>query len=195
MDEYEGIPDHHNPLYNNDNIGIESLCQSFSSDENYHFYLRVHPNLKDIDNAQNKAITALGAKFTNLTIIGAGEKIDTYALMDAVDLVITFGSTMGAEAFFWKKPSLLLGRAFYEGIKGIIQPTSHEEVIELIKNIPSVAANEDILKYGYWIVTFGTKFTYFKPDGLFSGAFLEKRIMPSVVSRIKSKVSIILGEN
>jgi hypothetical protein len=193
MDEYEGIPDHNNQLYEDDNAGIERICQSFLGNENYHFYLRVHPNLKGLDNAQNKTIAGLGAKFNNLTIIKADETIDTYALMDAVDLVVTFGSTMGIEALFWNKPSLLLGRAFYESLEGIIQPGNHEEAIRYISNIPVVLSNDSAVKYGYWCISFGTKYSYFKSDGLFSGEFMGKRIGPSLISKIKGKVNRVLN--
>ncbi len=164
MDEYEGIPDFNNRLYEDDNAGIEKICQSFLGNENYHFYLRVHPNLKGLDNTQNKTIAGMGGKFNNLTIIQADANIDTYALMEAVDLVITFGSTMGVEALFWNKPALSLGRCFYEDLEGIIQPGDHEEVIHYINNIPIAASNTGAIKYGYWCISFGTKFSYFKAD-------------------------------
>lgn len=193
MDEYEGIPDFINLLYENDNFGIEKICQSFINNEYYHFYLRVHPNLKGLDNTQNKAIMNLGAKFNNLTIIHADENIDTYALMEAVDLVITFGSTIGIEAVFWNKPSLLLGRAVYEDLDGVLRASDHEGVIRVIIDTPVGGSNNGSVKYGYWSIVFGVKFEYFKADGLFSGTFLDKKIKPSIVSRVKSKVDILFN--
>jgi hypothetical protein len=195
MDEYEGIPDFNNPLYEDDNVGVEKICTSFLNDENYHFYLRVHPNLKGLDNAQNREIMNLGAKLSNLTIIAADEEIDTYALMEAVDLVITFGSTIGVEALFWEKPSLLLGRAFYEALTGIIQPVNHNEVIKYIRDIPPVVSSESAMKFGYWCISFGIIFKHFNADGLFAGKFKGKRVGVSIVSKIKSKVNILLREN
>jgi len=195
MDEYEGIPDFSNPLYEDDNIGIGNICQSFLDNENYHFYLRVHPNLKGLDNAQNRAINNLGARFNNLTIIQAADSIDTYELMEAVDLVITFGSTMGVEALYWNKPALLLGKAFYEGLEGIIQPKDHEEVVYYINNMPVAASNASAVKYGYWCISYGTKFNHFEADGLLSGKFMGKRIRASVVSKIKSRINLLFEGN
>jgi hypothetical protein len=193
MDEYEGIPDFNNPLYKDDNDGIEKICLSFLHLDNYHFYLRVHPNLKGLDNAQTKEIEKL-ARLKNLTIIRAEENIDTYALMEAVDVVVTFGSTTGIEAVFWNKPSLLLGRIFHEDLDGIIKPKNHDEAVNYIKDTPIIESNDSALKYGYWAITFGTKFEYFEADGLFTGKFIGKRIKPSIVSRLKSKINIFLKE-
>jgi len=195
MDEYEGIPDFNNPLYADDNEGIKQICDSFINRPEYHFYLRVHPNLKGLDNAQNKAIANLKKSCLNLTIIEAYEEIDTYALMEAADMVVTFGSTIGIESLYWKKPSLLLGKAFYEDLEGIIKPASHEEAVRFIIDPPVINSNNSALKYGYWSITFGVPFKHFTADGLFSGEFMGKRIEASVVSKIRSKVQRILNEN
>lgn len=195
MDEYEGISGFNNPIYHDDNDGIEKVCQSFINDSNYHFYLRVHPNLKGLDNAQNKAIAELKDRFSNLTVIAADNDIDTYALMEAVDIVVTFGSTMGVEAMFWNKPSLLLGRAFYERLEGIVQPATHEEVIHSIVNTPAVGFLESAVKYGYWCLSFGIPFEYFIPEGLFSGKFLGKRIKGAIVPRLRRKIEVMISGN
>ena len=44
IDEYVTIPDFENKIYVDDNEGIEMICESFVNDEDFHFYLRVHPN-------------------------------------------------------------------------------------------------------------------------------------------------------
>ena len=195
MDEYEGIADFNNPIYDDDNDGIERICESFINDENYHFYLRVHPNLKGLNNAQNKAIAKIAARYSNITVIAPEAIIDSYALMEAVDTVITFGSTMGIEAMFWNRPSLLVGKAFYQSLEGIVQPKSHEEVIHFITHIPTVVANESAIKFGYWCSTFGTKFKYYEAEGLFSGKFMGEAINPSIISRVKIKISKLLEGN
>jgi hypothetical protein len=191
MDEYEGIADFNYNLYNDDNEAIEKICTSFLNNPDFHFYLRVHPNLKDLANSQNKSIDEIKRKYKNLTVIPAHDDIDSYALMEAAELIITFGSTMGIEALYWKKPSILLGRAFYEDLEGIITPTSHEETVEYIKNIKSVSSGISAIKYGYWCLTYGTKFEFFAADSLFYGKFLNKEIKGSLYSRIRRKLAAL----
>jgi hypothetical protein len=187
MDEYEGIEGFHNPVYIDDHDAIEKICTSFLTNENFHFYLRVHPNLKGLDNTQNREIDKLAVKFKNLTVIPAESAIDTYALMEAVNLVVTFGSTMGIEAMFWNKPAILVGRAFYEKLSGVMQPKSHEDVLFYINNIPASGFRNSAVKYGYWGISYGFKFQYFNPEGLFSGNFLGKRIRASFYTRVLRK--------
>lgn len=191
MDEYEGILDFSNPIYNDDNEGIARICESFLEDESYHFYLRVHPNLKDLDNAQNKAINGMASKYKNLTIISAHDAIDSYALMEAVDTVVSFGSTMGIEAVFWGKASVLLGRAFYEDLDGIICPENHEQAVALIKDPPRKLSKESAVKFGYWVISFGIPFKYFKATDLFEGTFKGKKIRASIVTKIKNRMSLL----
>ena len=186
MDEYETIPDFDSKIYQNDNDGIEKICAAFEHNLNYQFYLRVHPYLKGLRNTQIKELEKLAAHFKNITIIRPSEKIDSYALMEASDSIISFGSTMGVEALYWGVPSLLAGRAYYEDLKGLLKPSSHEQVVEMIENIkindktnPSTQHKDEAIKYGYWCLTFGTPYQYFTPTGISSGTFSGKKISPT----------------
>jgi len=187
MDEYEGIADFNNKLYTDDNEGIEQICKDFLPYPEFHFYLRVHPNLAGLDNAQNKKIAEIKERYSNLTVIPPDDKIDSYALMEAVEAVISFGSTMGIEAIYWHKPSILLGRAFYENLDGLIKPGNHPEVVQSIKNKKETQTGLSAIKYGYWCLTYGTKFELFKPESLFKGTILGKRITASLLPRLRRK--------
>ncbi|MES2394582.1 MAG: hypothetical protein V4549_01180 [Bacteroidota bacterium] len=193
MDEYEGIADYNNKLYKDDNEGIEKICASFIDYPEYHFYLRVHPNLKGLKNTQNKKIIEIGKRYKNITIISAEDKIDSYALMEAVEAVISFASTMGVEALYWNKPSILLGRSFYEDFEGIIVPNDHDQAIRIIKEKKNVTSPLSAIKYGYWCVTYGTKFEFFNAESLFSGNFLGKKIKASLLARVRRKLENLLN--
>jgi len=188
MDEYEGIVDFNNKIYKDDNEGIRKICESFSSATNFHIYLRVHPNLRGLKNSQNAEIEKMAKEFSNLTVISPEDDIDTYALMEASNAVVTFGSTMGIEAVYWRKPSVLLGRAFYEDLRGLYRPESHEETVALLGGPLQPILNDEAVKYGYWCLNFGLRFKYFVPDGLFTGKFEGRRIKASLLSRIKYRI-------
>jgi len=40
---------------------------------------------------------------------------------------------MGVEAAYWGKPSILVGRCVYERLGSVYMPTTHEEVVELVR--------------------------------------------------------------
>lgn len=178
MDEYETIPDFKNLIYDNDNEGIESICKSFEGYDNIHFYLRVHPNLKNMNNTQMREIRRIDNNFRNITVIYPEEKIDSYELVRQSDAVLTFNSTIGIESLYLGTKSILLGRAFYESIDEIIKCYDHEEVISEIFNVQKGKRFKftQHLKYGYWAKSFGNKYKYYKPYTLFSGEFDGKNL-------------------
>jgi hypothetical protein len=113
--------------------------------------------------------------------------------MESVDMIVTFGSTMGVEALYWGTPSLLLGEAYYSTIGGLLKPNTHEEACVLISKIEKLNSNEkdvnrgNALKFGYWSLMYGEPFRYFKPSGLFQGTFTGDKISANVLSRVLLK--------
>lgn len=190
LDEYEGIAGFTNKIYENDNIGIHRIAESFKNDANIHFYLRVHPNLSGKKNTQMKEISDMRNEFSNLTIIAPEETIDTYAMIDAANTVVVFNSTVGAEACFWGKPVVLLGNSFYAFLKGFYKPTTHEEVIELLKQDLQPANNSDILKYGYWELSKGIPYKYYQPLSLVKGKFMGEKVNISIYDKVLSLFSL-----
>jgi hypothetical protein len=190
IDEYVSIPDFETKIYKSDNEGIGKLCASFKQDSNYQFYLRNHPNLANLKNTQVNQIELLKQKHPNLIVIDSTASVDSYKLMEVADLVISFGSTAGAEAVYWGTHTLLLGRAFYEDLEGFLKPQTHEEVCFMIRNIDNYKLNNSgAIKFGYWSMVYGEEFKYFKPNGLFGGKFLGKTLKSDFITRLKLKIS------
>lgn len=145
-------------------ITINDLLLRFISEKDFHFYLRIHPNLKNVSYYYHKVLYNL-SKFENLTIIHPESKISTYSLLMKSDKIITFGSTIGIEAVYWGKPSILLRNSLYKFFGGNYMPESFEDLINLIKNkelqpLDNLAA----LKYGFFRNIQGEKFKYFDPN-------------------------------
>ena len=80
------------------------------------FYLRVHPHMKELPSSTSQLvdIQALSSRYSNVCVIWPEENIDTYALIDACEKILTFGSTVGIEATYWGKPSILADYAKFE---------------------------------------------------------------------------------
>lgn len=177
--EYATIKGWQLPFYHDQNDAIMRIYESVrahSLGDTVHFWLRVHPNLRrGKHNQQMREIKKM--EYSNLPgfdIIGPEQPIDSYALMDACEKVISFSSTMGVEACFRRKPSLLIGHAFYEDLDCCYLPDSHEALLSLIldPHLPP-KQQENALKYGHYMMTNGYPFRRFTQidykDGLFMG--------------------------
>lgn len=156
-------------IYSSQSESIKRLITGFIDDPGWHFFLRVHPNLKSLNNSQTQEINSLD--YPNLTVIPAESPISSYALMDEAEKVIVFGSTMGIEATYWGKTAILLGRAFYESIDVVYEPKTHKEAVEMIRSDLEPKEKERTLPYGYYNKTFGIKFKYYKASGIYTGKF------------------------
>lgn len=172
QDEMASISEYNiNTVYASQAEALTKITEdSLLSKKPIHFYLRIHPNLAKVTNSDMDEL--LSIRSPNLTIIGGGDTISTYALLDACDCVLTFGSTMGAEATYWGKPSVLVSPSFYDELDVAYQPTSHEEVVRLLlrDDLPP-KPRLGALKYGYYRRTWGMPLEYWKPLDLWSGHF------------------------
>ncbi|EKT3956846.1 hypothetical protein NTJ28_000811 [Flavobacterium psychrophilum] len=200
LDEYEGLEGFGPYFYNNDNEGIREICKSLMNFENIKLYLRVHPNLKGLENTQNRELEKINQEFNNLEIIAAADSVDTYALINRSDLIIVFGSTVGVEAAFAGKNVVLLGQAAYQGLKCFVIPKNHEDLISILSDnnfvFPKIN-HEDTLKYGYWNEKFGIEYKYYDPINLADGLFFGKKIKLSwfqnKVNRYIVKISKLIS--
>jgi len=140
------------------------------------FLVRVHPNLKGVDNASVRDVLALDGPM--VTVIPPESTVSSYALLKAADVVLTFGSSIGIEAVFWGTPSVLAGPCFYGGLGGTYNPRSHSELIDMLKSDLAPKDPTPALMYGYYLATFGRPFRYFEPTGLFKGRFRGVELTP-----------------
>lgn len=175
------------PFYKNQIEGIQKIISDFKTDSNIQFYFRVHPNLKSVDNQTKREMLALGT--INLTIIPPESEISTYALIDHCDTVISFGSTVGVEASFWDKPSILIGIGLYRQLKSTYTPETHQETIELIKQHPLKPLDKTgALMYGFYMNTFGKEFKFYQATDLFEGTFKGETVKESLGVKLYSGI-------
>jgi capsule polysaccharide export protein KpsC/LpsZ len=169
-DEFASLSEEwHNHIYPSQINGIKRIAADLLSEKQVHFFLRVHPNLKKVDNEEKRALYALEAE--NLTIVKAESEVSSYKLLKEANLILTFGSTMGIEAVYQGKPSILAGRSLYSELGATYNPTNHQEVVELIKNPPPALDKTGAIIYGHYCKTFGTNFRFYKPESLDKGSF------------------------
>lgn len=177
-DEFAAVGDEWSfKLYKNQLDGINKILESFENETEFHFYLRVHPNLKGVNNDSTKGLFLI--KQDNFTLIPPDSPVSTYYLMHQADKILTFGSTAGVEATFWGKVSILLGPSFYKFLDVSYNPTNHEEVVRLIKTELIPKDKNQAIIYGYYMNSFGVDYEHYEPtnftEGLFKGKPLEKK--------------------
>ena len=177
-DEFVAIGDcWQNRLYPDQSEALNRIAVDLETTRpDAHLTIRVHPNLAGVDNASTRALQGLNR--SNVTLIDATARIDSYQLMRAADTVVTFGSTMGMESVYWSRPSVLLGPCFYQSLRGTYQARSHGETLRLLTADLMPRFNHDALLYGYWMQTHGIGFTHFQADGLFTGTFRGETVYP-----------------
>ena len=137
--------------------GLKTIFEHYKDDETIHFYLRIHPNLK---NVPWKSHTLLyGLKYKNVTIIAPNSPISSYTLMDNSEKVIIFNSTIGLESTFWGKPVIALNKCTYSYLKLTYTPTTEEEVYQLIddKKLPAINNPENCYKAACYFLGFASR--------------------------------------
>ena len=187
-DEFVAIGDKwKNELYPNQVQAIAAIADSMAqAAAETKLYLRVHPNLKSVDNARKRSMMSLN--FPNLSVIAADSTVDTYALMKASEVVVTFGSSVGMEAVFWDKPSVLLGPCLYQNLGGPTRSTSHQQTVELLcSDLHAVADKTGALMYGHWFQTRGFRYQYFEATNLFEGKFKGQVVYDRAAARLAGK--------
>jgi len=179
-DEFVAIgPSWQGPIYANQTEAVDRIVAALDGETHRHLYLRVHPNLADVDNEQTRAIARLSAP--HLTVIEAKSPISTYALIKAADKVLAFVSTVGIEAVFWGVPSILVGRSFYRPLQATFNPETHEELVAMLRADLAPRPKEPALLYGYYMKSFGEKYRHYRPEGVFEGTFGDARVRPGLL--------------
>lgn len=162
----------------NDQIENVMVLSELAQRLGYGLVVRVHPGMavrprREQWRWEQLAETLSGDHFR---IISPNDRASSYAILDAASIVVTSGSTMGLEAGYWDKPSILLGTAtHYTAFPDTVaQPRSSAELRALLEN-PSLIPKDKraLLQFGYWAMVFGTPFKYFEPHGYFEGRWLQ----------------------
>jgi hypothetical protein len=177
-----------NTLYKNQLEGISRIIADGASLENTHFYLRIHPHLAKVTNEDVKQVANMQAP--HLTVIPATSKLSTYHLVSQANTTVTFGSTIGMEATFLRKPSICAGKSFYFFMDGTYTPSTHAELMQMIATDLEPKPLEEALKFSYFFGTFGIKFKHYIPEDFDKGTIGGKTIEPNFGIKYKLIKSI-----
>ena len=142
---------------------LRKIFEHYKNDLNVHFYLRIHPNLKNVPYKSHTLLYTL--KYDNVTIIPPTSTVSSYALMDSVEKVIVFNSTMGLESSYWGKPVIALNRCMYTDEDIVYSPKNDQELYDLIDKIDLKKKDRPVeswYKLAYYLLGYGAvDFKYF----------------------------------
>lgn len=131
--------------------GIKVIMEHYKNDQSKHFYLRIHPNLRDVPYSYHMDLYKLC--YPNFSIISGDSPVSSYSILDKANKVIVFGSTMGIEATYWGKPVICLAYARYLKLNVVYKPNDVEQLWSLIDSELSPKNNYNALKYGFYYMS------------------------------------------
>lgn len=139
-----------NNLFKNQYIGLKTIFDHYKDDQNKHFYLRIHPNLKDIKTSS--VMNLYNLKYHNVSIIPPDSPISSYALMEKSDKIVVFNSTMGMESSYWGKPVISLTKFYASELGCSYKPNTVDELWSLLDSKLTAMKNDNCLKFGLYML-------------------------------------------
>lgn len=162
-DEYEAITDFQNihTLFPDQITAINEIGNFLKKFNDVNFYVRIHPHAM-YKGASEKITWRNLENNKALNVIPAKSKIDSYRLIDKADLILTYCSTIAIEASYWNKPSIIVARAKYDKLNASYNPSNRLALWSLIKNRNLKPQKKGIYIFGYYQLTYGKTFKYYK---------------------------------
>ena len=158
--EFASLPGWKNPFGKSQSEIFQSIITHPDLDPKIRFWIRVHPSQVK---TEVEVLRDLVEKFKSCCqYIGPLEETDSYALIEACDAVLTFGSTVGIEATYWGRPSILCGRADYEFLDCVYMPIDLDDVVRLLNSELVPLPRDSALPYYLVRNRAGIQFKYAK---------------------------------
>jgi hypothetical protein len=114
---------------------VVELIDFFVTRPDLKLVIRVHPNQKNKSEQDKKKWKALLSKANNVLIYNFDSNIDSYQLLTKAKGVITYGSTIGVEAAYLKKPSALLANSRWNYIIPHEYLKSKEDIVNWVDKV------------------------------------------------------------
>jgi hypothetical protein len=175
-DEFTSIPGNRVETHFGRQFDAFLLLKNVAKKIGKRLVVRVHPNV--INKHKSEAEFWLSQGDPNTIIFGPEDKIDTYTLIDNAESVVTYATTVGIEAAYAQKPSILLGYSLWYDEPGFHTPRSESELMQFL-NKPVASYSEFTYQFGYYMDKFGEEFKFFTPSNFWSGKFMGHKIQPS----------------
>lgn len=174
-------------VYTDQNESVRKISQDFlknNKENKFHLWIRMHPYLKGVKWKFNTDIYKY-SKFRNIDVIKPESPISTYRLMEKCDKVLGYHSITTVEANFWRKPSMLLGRQYFENVNACHKAKKHNDVIKFIfTDKYKLKPKENSLKIASFWIHGGVNQKYFGGNMLKGYKFNKQEIKLSNLNKI-----------
>ena len=197
--EYYGMDDYRGGVYENHYDGLERILTDRDIVAKWDCHIRWHPNLATCGPYERERISTVIARTKkDCHHYEPESSLDSYALIEQSAAVVTFGSTIGIEASYYQKPSILVGRALYEDLDACYRPNSHEELKSVLARIPLPKDRYGAVKFGFYQRHRGaTKFRFLVHKGGWSfdylGCPLKAQQRSSLTVKAKHKLKRLIA--
>ena len=135
---------------------VQAIADYISDHPEYHFVLRVHPNLARSAFRVIDQWFALGAllsrKMENFTFIAPDSKYSSYSLIDLSHKILCYGSTTGVEAVYSGKRAMSLGPFSHYSELGLVEEgRTRSDIENFIKSSEKLKTSQDqVSLFGYY---------------------------------------------
>ena len=169
-DEFETVvKKNFKPLFKNQNEAIEEILRIINNQKDYILWLRMHPNMYNINWKYVNNLYELEDKFQNVFVIRPYSSISTNSLIENSNLNIGLSSRTLLESIFIKKPTIILGKTFWNQIGhcNVVKDLSQLEEMILSRKVP--ISNKIVpRKFAFFWSTYGKTNKYLAGKFLFN---------------------------
>jgi hypothetical protein len=179
---------------------VTALIDFFISRPKLKLVIRVHPNQKNKSKNDKNKWKVLSSAANNIMIYNYDSNINSYQLLSKAKGVITYGSTIGVESAYLKKPSALLANSRWNSIIPHEYLKSKEDIVNWVDkvNLGKEPSNVEIeacylgsIMWGHYMKTAGSNWTNIKIKkdfrkvnvGYLDGRSLKPPILVIAISR------------
>jgi hypothetical protein len=168
-------------LFPDQRDAILALRDAVAKVDGLRMCIRVHPHVALKASADKEKWRELA--LPGVVMVGPEDRTDTYALIERSRVVCTFGSTVGIEATYWGRPSLLFSRSYYDRLDACEVVTSRDHIERFLRD-PVVRPAQRTLAYGAFWALLGERYRHYRAIGLHHGRILEVDLDAGPVMRI-----------
>lgn len=202
QDEFESLSADYKNYFYSQTDAIYKLIKVAAKLSNIHLVVRLHPNIKNKTNKEKLHWIKLCnnfKKYKNLEFIMHNENTSSYDLLLKSDIIFSSGSTLGLEAVYYGKPSVLLAPSLYDNLGINFFAKNESQIYYLLKKKKfRLISKSKLMPYVYFRLIDGNQnykyFKYFDSGNLepYAGSFLGENInKKSFMSKIFYKMNSI----
>ncbi|TWT67087.1 Capsule polysaccharide biosynthesis protein [Allorhodopirellula solitaria] len=129
QDEFESLGKSWKSPFPPDYQVMRETCERFPETL---FLIRFHPNQAGIKSDIRSGFDPV-EQLPNVRVFGPTDVANTYEMIDQSDVIVAFNSTVGVEACWAGKPSIMLGPSFYDALGVAYTPPNVDEFWRLLE--------------------------------------------------------------